>query len=351
MLRKTDRFRLWLALCLSCLALIAIYPYLNVLYASEDKDVHLVSESDPEEIPQLAFFQEKKPEGEKGGYTFGVNVDLVMMYTSVFDKNGRFIRSLEKEDFNVYEDGVRQEIASFSQEDVPLSMGIIVDTSGSMDDKIEQVNRAAYAFIKAGNPQDEFFLVGFNDEVELLQPFTSDIDEIADELENTIITGGTALYDAVFLGVEEARRGKKEKKAIVVITDGNDRESTYSLQELIASIQESDIQIFNIGFIDEDDSKGLFGFFKKSDSEKARDALERISEETGGKAYFPEDIADIHSIVTEIAHELRNQYSIGYFSSNHARDGSWRRVVIRLDLGIISDPQLRYRRGYYAPKD
>ena len=352
MLQKTNRFGLWLGLFLSCLVLIVYYPYLKELYASDINEIPLTSKLNPEDIPQQAFLQEKRAEEKRGGYKIGVNVDLVMMYTSVFDKKGNFVGGLEKKDFNVYEDGVKQEIASFSREDIPISMGIILDLSGSMESKIDRITSAARAFIQSSNPQDEVFLIGFNDEAELLQGFTNNIDEITDALDNAIVMGGTALYDAVYLGVEEAQKGSKTKKTVVVITDGEDRDSKYTLNELVASVQESDVQIFSVGFLSEIEKKeGIFGIFKKSKAESAREALERISQETGGKAFFPENISDIHGIVSDIAHELRNQYSIGYFSTNRARDGSWRRVVIKLDLGIIPDPQLRYRRGYYAPKD
>ncbi len=352
MLQKTNRFGLWLGLFLSCLVLIVYYPYLKELYASDNNEIHLTSELNPEDISQQAFLQEKKTEGKSGGYRIGVNVDLVMMYTSVFDKNGHFVGGLEKKDFNVYEDGVKQEIASFSREDVPVSMGIVLDLSGSMSDRMEQINNDARAFIEASNPQDEVFLIGFNDEVELLQGFTSNIDEITDALDNAVIMGGTALYDAIYLGVEEARKGKNEKKAIVVLTDGEnaDRDSFYTLKQLLAFIQESDVQIFCI-FLNEIPDEGFWGKLRKSEVEKEFDVLKQISAESGSKAYHPDKTTDIHSIVSDIAHELRNQYSIGYFSTNRARDGSWRRVVIKLDLGIIPDPQLRYRRGYYAPKD
>ncbi len=351
MLQKIDRPGLWFPLMLSCLAFFTFSPYLKTIYASNNKPIHLASNPQQSPLSEQKFQDDSRSKEKVRGFSVGVNVDLVMMYTSVFDKNGRFISGLEKEHFKVYEDGVSQQISSFSQEDIPISMGIIIDTSSSMDDKIEQVNRAAHAFIQANNRQDEVFLVGFNDEVELLQPFTNDIDEITDALENAVITGGTALYDAIFLGVQEAGRGQKSKKAIVVITDGEDRDSVYSLNELVASIQESEVQIFMVGFLGEIPKRSLFGRWTKSPAEKGRDALERIAEGTGGRAYFPEDISEIHNIVSEIAHELRNQYSIGYVSNNHDRDGSWRRVVIRLDPDAVSDPELRYRRGYYAPKD
>jgi Ca-activated chloride channel family protein len=272
------------------------------------------------------------------------------MYTSVFDKNNRFVGDLKRDNFKVFEDGIEQSISSFTQEDVPISMGVLMDLSGSMRGKIDQVNKAALAFIRASNPQDQVFLIGFNEEVELLQDYTSDIDEVTDSLENIVVTGGTAVYDAIHLGVQKAQSGVKAKKAIVVITDGEDRDSYYKLDELVSKVQESDVQVFCIGFLNTPPEKGLFGRWSKTAPEKAHDALERISEETGGKAFFPSKVTDIHSIVSEIASELRSQYSIGYFSTNSARDGSFRRVKIELRGLDDSKRQLRYRRGYYAPK-
>jgi Ca-activated chloride channel family protein len=285
------------------------------------------------------------------GYRIGVNVDLVLMYASVFDKNGRFVSGLDQNKFKIYEDGIEQNIVSFSQEDVPVSLGIVLDLSGSMRSKIERVNGAALAFIQASNPQDQVFLIGFNEEVELLQDFTGDIDEITDALQNTVAMGGTALYDAIYLGVQKAQTGTKSKKAIVIISDGEDRNSSYTLDELVSKVQESDVAVFCVGFLNSVSEKSIFGRWSKSASEKVHDALKRISDETGGKAFFPGDVADIHSIVSEIAGELRNQYSIGYYSSNIARDGSWRRVTIRLDKSIASINRARHRRGYFAPKE
>ena len=300
---------------------------------------------------QISKDKSEASKGRNEGYKIGVNVDLVLMYASVFDKNGHFVEGLKQKNFKVYEDGIEQRIETFAQEDVPLTIGILLDLSGSMRSKIEQVNKAALAFIRASNPQDEAFLIGFNDEVELLQDFTSDIDEITDALENTLVTGGTSLYDAIYLGVQKAHTGKRPKKAVVVITDGEDRDSYYKLGELIPKVQESDVQVFCVGFMDPIPDKGFFGRWSKSTEEKARNALKQIAEDTGGKAFFPDEVGDIHAIVAEIATELRSQYSLGYFSSNTARDGSFRRVKIRLMGDNAAANLIRYRRGYYAPKE
>jgi Ca-activated chloride channel homolog len=291
--------------------------------------------------------------GKQRGFTIGVNVDLVVNYTSVFNKEGRFVSGLKKNNFKLYEDGKEQEITYFSQEDVPVSVGLLMDISGSMrkESKREQSNKAAEAFILASNPQDEVFLIGFNEEVELIQDYTSDIEEVKDSLENTLPTGGTALYDAIYLGVHKAQEGKKPKKAVVVITDGEDRDSYYKVDELLSKVQESDVQIFCIGILDPIEKKGFFGRLNKSAPEKAQEVLTKISEETGGKAFFPDMVADIHAIVAEIASVLRNQYSVGYTSTNSVRDGSWRRVKIEINGANVSNDHIRYRRGYFAPKD
>jgi Ca-activated chloride channel family protein len=294
----------------------------------------------------------KGPPQKQGGYKIGVTVDLVVMHTTVIDKNGHFVSGLKEENFKVYEDGIEQKISAFSQEDVPVSLGILVDLSGSMRSKVDQVTKAALAFIRASNPEDEVFLIGFNDQVDLLQDYTNDADEISDALENTVISGGTALWDAIYLGVEKAQRGTKPKKALIVITDGEDKDSYYKLDEMVSKVQESDAQIYSIGFLNAVPEKSIFGSWSKTGAEKAHDALQRISEDTGAKAFFPKDTGEVRKIVAEIAHELRSQYSIAYSSTNNNRDGRWRRVKVSLQPGsLASANQIRHRRGYFAPKE
>lgn len=334
------------AACLILLFSNLFIPFLLSSYAqdadeppkSESKRTKPLLESTPDESQ------------DPRGYKIGVNVDLVLMYATVYDKAGRFVRGLKQEDFRVYEDGVRQNIESFSQEDVPASMGIVLDISGSMRGKFEQVKNAALALVRASNPQDELFLIAFNEEVELVQDFTNDVDEIADALENITIMGSTALYDAIYLAVQKAQKGTRAKKAIVLVSDGVDRESYYSLNQMLAKVQESDVQVFVIGFLDPIREKGLFSGWSKSGPEKARDILSRIATETGAKAFFPNQVSEIHDIVAEIASELRNQYSIGYYSTNNKRDGAFRRVKIELVGASAANNKLRHRRGYFAPK-
>jgi VWFA-related protein len=302
--------------------------------------------------PQEERKKQVKPElpQQDKNYKIVANVDLVIVHTTVVDKNGQFVSGLKQDGFKVFEDGVAQRIVSFSREDVPVSLGIVIDTSGSMRDKFDSVTKAALAFIRASNPSDEEFLIGFNDEVELLEDYTNDIDLISDDLNNTVVTGGTALWDALYLSVQKAQAGRKPKKALILITDGEDRDSYYKLEEMAAKVQESDVQIYSVGFLNDAPEKGIFGHWTKSEPEKAHDALQKISDETGGKAFFPKDITDIHSIVAQIAYELRNQYTISYTSTNSARDGTWRRLKVSLDSAATSGYKVRYRNGYFAPK-
>lgn len=352
MLPRADRLRRF---ALFLLPLILLGPEISLHIKSglaQEQDKSRSEDRKKQTKPELeSKSPQQPPPSKQRGFTIGVNVDLVVIHTSVYDKNGHFVSGLKKENFKLFEDGIAQSVGMFSQEDVPVSLGLILDTSGSMRTKIELVNKAALAFIRASNPEDQVFLVGFNDQAELLEDYTSDIDLITDALDNIIVTGGTALYDAIYLGVQKAQNGVKPKKAIVVITDGEDRDSYYKLDELVAKVQEADVQVYCVGFLNQVPDKGLFGRWSKSVPEKAHDALIRISEETGGKAFFPQKITEIGNIVAEIAHELRNQYSIGYVSTNTSRDGTYRRVKIALDpASVASSNHIRCRRGYFAPK-
>jgi Ca-activated chloride channel family protein len=328
-----------------------IFPIISGAFASERQEKNQSDQRKKTAKPELPSKPgQPSPDPDKQ-FKIGVRVDLVQVFASVTDKNGQFVSGLKKEDFMLYEDGIQQQVASFSQEDVPVSIGFVLDTSGSMRNKFGTVTRAALAFIRASNPQDQIFLIGFNEEVQLLEDFTSDIDLIADELENTIVTGGTALYDAIYLGVQKAQTGIHQKKALVLFTDGEDRDSYYKLDELISKVQESDVQVYSIGFLNPVPEKGLFGRWSKSVPEKAHDALQQISDDTGARAFFPKDLSEIANIVSEIAHELRHQYGIGYISSNTVRDGSWRRIKIALNSTAPPGSHVRYRRGYFAPKN
>ncbi len=322
---------------LAFLSLIAALPVGSLAQKARDREPDLRRSGPPEEGKKRA--------------TIGVEVNLVVLHTTVLDRSGQFVNGLKKEEFRVFEDRVEQQISLFKQEDVPITLGLVIDTSGSMRNKIDPVIQSALLFVKASNPEDEVFLIGFNTEATLVEDFTNDIDDLEESLNNMIVGGGTALYDALYLAVRKAQEGRMQKRAIIVISDGEDRDSYYKLEEVLDKIRESDVQVYAVGFLDPEEERGLFeGLFSKSKREKAKEVLTRAAEETGGKAVFPRSISELDGIVSTIAHELRNQYSIGYISSNQAKDGTWRTVRVMLNRPDAKNYKVRARSGYYAPK-
>ncbi len=300
--------------------------------------------SDPDARDRDDKEQEGKP------FRFGVEVDLVVLPTSVVDKEGNFVSGLKQEEFAVFENKVQQPITYFGQIDMPISIGLVIDTSGSMRTKLPLVNQAAVQFLKLSNPEDETFLVSFNHEVNLVEDFTDDLDTIRDALDNMMVTGGTALYDAILLATQKAQKGSRQKHALLIISDGEDRDSYYRLEEVLRIIQESNVQAYVVGFLTPEPEQGLFDVFSKNPQEKARGALQKIAAETGAKAVFPKDISQLPTIMQSIAHELRNQYHIGYIPTNAALDGTWRAIQMSLTGSTTKNYRVRTRSGYFAKK-
>ena len=280
--------------------------------------------------------------GEIPVFRVGVDVKMVTLYASVYDKKNHFVSGLEKSRFRILENGVEQKIESFAQEDVPVSMGVVIDLSSSMQGILGQVKQAALTFLQSGKPDDEFFLVGFNDFVELLHDYTSNIKEISVSLENATLRQGTALYDAVYMSVKKAQSGVKPKKALIVISDGDDHSSHYSLKDMLDKVIESDVQVFCIGIFDSAYVQDFSGVTR---------TLERISKETGGKAFFPTNTSKLGGIVDEIARELRGQYNFGYSSSNSSNDGAFRTIKIEMTGKNNEGIKVRHRNGYFADKN
>lgn len=272
-----------------------------------------------------------------------VDVDLVLVNATVTDPQSRYVTGLEKEHFQVWEDKVEQNIAYFSAEDVPVSLGIIFDVSGSMKDKISAARDAAVTFLKTGNPEDEYFLVEFSSRPELASDYTTDIGRLQNRLIFTPAKGMTALYDAVYLGLEKLREGANPKKALLMITDGEDNRSRYTFSNVKEFVKEQDIQIYSIGIVNEFHSQLGAG-------RMGRALIEELSELTGGRAFFPSSIYELEDICTKIAIELKNQYILGYSSTNEAKDGRWRKLQVKVNppRGL---PRLsvRAKSGYYAP--
>jgi len=282
---------------------------------------------------------------------FSTRVDQVVVYASVYDQSGNLATGLTQDDFLLLEDKVPQQLTSFAQIDIPTTIGIVLDSSGSMRSKMRTVEEAVNLFLDQNNPQNELFLVRFDDEVELEEDFTREAQDIRDTIGNIVVKGGTALYDAVYLAVEKARQGAEPKRVAVVFTDGEDKDSYYKHEELLEKIREEDVQVFIVAFLDKDlsEDKGFFGVFK-SQREKVQSEIRSLAEVTGGQAFFPETVASLNPVFESIAKELKNQYRLAYISSNAARDGAWRRIDVQVKDAKERGLRIRTRKGYYAPK-
>jgi Ca-activated chloride channel family protein len=280
--------------------------------------------------------------GQAGG-RIKVDVNLVVLHTSVLDDRGKFVDGLTQENFRVYEDKVEQKLSIFKREDIPVSMGLVIDNSGSMRDKRPRVNEAALTLVQASNPHDESFVVNFNDDfyLDLDKDFTSSIPELKEALERIDARGSTALYDAIIGSLDHLKKGAKEKKVLLVVTDGEDNTSRNSLEKTVREIQKTDTVIYTIG---------LLGQESKKSAKTAKRALTEIALASGGVAYFPENVEDVHSICEQVAHDIRHQYTLAYYPSNAAKDGTFRTVHVdvippRGHGKLIA----RTRNGYYAP--
>ncbi len=280
---------------------------------------------------------------KSGSSSIKIDVDMVLVNATVTDPSNRFVTGLEKEHFLLFEDKIEQKITQFSNEDVPTSIGVLFDVSSSMSDKIARAKDAAIAFLKTGNPDDEFFLLTFADRPKVDEEFTSDISEIQNRLAYKAAKGSTTLYDAVYLGLEKMKQAHNPKKAILLITDGEDTRSRYSLVNVRNAVKESDVQIYSIGIVNSyysDFSQGRTG----------RAILEEMTELTGGKAYFPNSAYELEDICTKIAIELKNQYVLGYSSTNPVKDGRWRKIKVKLNAPKgLPTLSVRSKTGYFGP--
>ncbi len=270
---------------------------------------------------------------------FKVGVEMVFVKVSVTDPLNRYVTGLEKEHFRIYEDKVEQDIIHFSQQSAPISAGLIFDVSGSMKDNsnIKKAKAAIARFFESATAEDEFFLITFNHDTKLVIPFTSHSSSIINEATIQKPGGRTALYDAVYMGLQQVQYGKNEKKALILITDGEDNSSRYSPSEVREFAKESDVQIYAIG------EEGKLGY--------GRFEIQNIVNITGGRCFFPNNFNELDYYIDLIHAELRNQYVLGYMPTNKAHDGKWRRIRVKLEApqGL---PKLivRAREGYYAPK-
>jgi Ca-activated chloride channel homolog len=275
---------------------------------------------------------EKVPEA-----TFRVGMDLVQLNISVFDTSGKIIKGLPQNAFTVYENNVKQEVSVFRQEDVPVSLGLLIDSSASMGNKRDRVASAALAMVKASNPDDEVFTINFNEEADIAQDFTSDANLLEKSLRNLRPKGETAMRDAVLLGIDHLRmKAKRDKKVLVIITDGEDNSSISTQQRVIEASHQSNTIVYAIGLLGEERPDG---------AARAKAQLDALTTATGGRSWFLADVNAIAAVTPEIAHEIRNQYVIGYTSSDPVKDGKFRSIRVEVN---VPGATVRTRSGYYA---
>jgi len=293
-----------------------------------------------------------QPGGTQAGTTpglpsFRADSNLVLIPVSVTDPTNRFVLGLRKQDFHILDDGVEQPIAHMSGEDVPLSVGLAFDTSGSMDYKLSTSREAAKLFLKALNPEDEAFLVEFNDAVKLSSAFSTNPQMIRSALDNAQPGGLTALLDAVKFAISEMKNAKNPRKAILVVSDGGDNHSTYTAAQIEALVRQADVEVYAIGVFDP-----LASFTLTPEEISGPRLLSEIATQTGGRAFAAAVAGDLPSVAARVAIELRNQYVLGYYPTNHARDGKYHNVEVKVPQPAgMPSLKAHWRQGYYAPSD
>ena len=281
----------------------------------------------------------------KQGQSVHIDVDLALVNVTVTDPYDRLVTGLEPDNFRVFENNVEQEIQYFSSEDVPISIGVIFDLSGSMANKVGKAKEAAWQFFKTANPQDEFFLVSFNDRAEVVSTFTSSVEDLQSRILSASAKGRTALIDGIYLGLNEMRTARNAKRALLIISDGGDNNSRYSERDIKRLVREADTQLYSIGIFDP------FEYRSRTTEElNGPSLLTEVTELTGGRAFTVENVNALPDIATKIGSELRNQYILGYRPSHKSHDARWRKIKVKMRAPKGLPPLSIYAKtGYYAP--
>ena len=295
-------------------------------------------------VRQGAQAEEQPREGAQD--TIKLETELVLLDVTVIDQNNNPDYTLAKDDFSVFEDRVKQEIDNVSREEVPISMGLVIDTSGSMRSKLQTVTDAGLKLVRQMKGSDEAFIAQFKLESELVTDFTRDQKELEEGLGELYTSGGTALLDAIIATADYSNeKGKQRRKALVVITDGLERNSSVKEKEVMEAIKENEVQVYLVGFISEDEPQGLFN---RSPAKKAKELLTRLAEDSGGRAFFPKEVSEMGAIAAQIGKDLRTQYVVSYYPSNQSRDGKYRTVKVTVSPKDNRKLIARTRQGYYA---
>ena len=304
----------------------------------------LLGQSDPKDDSAL-----------KSATAFRADSTLVLVPVSVTDPNNRYVLGLEKDDLHLFEDGVEQKVTHFSNEDAPLSIGLLVDTSGSMGAKLETSRHAVEEFMKTLNAADEAFLVEFSDRAELSVPLTNNPKTIENAMNSATSGGLTALLDAVHVGLQEMKRSKNPRKALLVISDGGDNNSRYTSNQITDLVREADVQVYAMGVFEPTLSFGLHGPGAGHGGAAELDGprlLSEIADQTGGRALAANNLRELPGIAERIGIELRNQYVLAYSPTNPNRDGKYRKIEVKLQQPkALPELKARWRLGYYAPSE
>jgi Ca-activated chloride channel family protein len=312
------------------------------VWAQNDADVHVIPGSQPhkqtdDRSPDAATGPTQPSQHSK---PLLANVDLVLVPVTVADSRNRAVTGLESNNFELYEDGEKQTIRSLSNEDAPISLGVILDTSKSMSNKLEVASRAITEFFKTANPLDDFFVVTFSDRPALLVDFTTSIDTIENRLFNVMPGGHTSLLDAIYMGVSKIRHAQHQRRALLIVSDGGDNRSRYTRSEIKRVVQEADVELYGIGIFDT--------VFQTPEERVGKQLLNAVTQATGGRTFVVKDIREMPETAGRISLELRNQYVIGYRSSNPARDGVWRKLKVKI-VPEGMPVRVYSKTGYYSP--
>ena len=306
-------------------------------------------------LPALAVAQSAFPDDVKHdtpgqvikqGQSVHIDLNLALVNVTVTDPYNRLVTGLELDNFRIFEDNIEQELVNFSSEDVPISIGVILDFSGSMANKLGKANEAAFQFFKTANPQDEFFLVGFNEHAQLLSPFTNNVEDLQSRMLSASAKGKTALLDAIYLGLTQMRGAANGKRDLLIISDGGDNNSRYNERDIKRLVREADTQLYAVGIFDP------FADRSRTPEELSGPSLlTEVTELTGGRAFTVENINELPDIAAKIGAELRNQYILlGYRPSNKSHDARWRKIKVKLRAPKGLPPLSVYAKtGYYAP--
>ncbi|HMK29923.1 MAG TPA: VWA domain-containing protein [Terriglobales bacterium] len=324
--------------------LVLLLFWLSLAVAQTNDEVHIAPRPQPTQPGGSSPAEGMDPSLKTHTKPVKVDVDLVLVPVTITDPMNRLVTGLEKENFQVFEGNERQEIRHFSSEDVPISLGVIFDMSGSMSNKIEKSREAVVEFFRTANPQDEFFMVAFNDRPELISDFTTSVEDIQGKMIYVVPKGRTALLDAIYLGLHKMKQARHQKKALLIISDGGDNHSRYTESEIKSIVKEADVQVYAIG---------IFDLNPRTEEEKLGPVmLAEVTDVTGGRTFTIDNPNELSDVATKIGIELRNQYVLGYRPTKPGHDGKWRKIKVKLNPPKGLPPLRIYAKtGYYAPSE